>query len=70
MRVDGEKMRELRDDKLLTQTQLAQLAHVALDTVWRLENGISGGQQTSIKKIARVLGVEPKELVGRKRAKV
>jgi transcriptional regulator with XRE-family HTH domain len=70
MRVDGERLRELRNDELLTQTQLAQLAHVALDTVWRLENGITGGSETSIRKIARALGVEPKELVGRTRASV
>jgi transcriptional regulator with XRE-family HTH domain len=43
---------------------------VALDTVWRLENGITGGSQMSIRKIARALGVEPKELIGRRPARV
>jgi transcriptional regulator with XRE-family HTH domain len=63
MNANGEKLRNLRDEKLLTSQQLAELAGLSRDVVYRLENGKSGAHQTSIKKIARVLGVEPKELL-------
>jgi hypothetical protein len=36
---------------------------VSRDVIYRLENEKSGAHQTSIKRIARVLGVEPKELL-------
>jgi transcriptional regulator with XRE-family HTH domain len=63
MKANGEKIRDLRDAKLLTSQQLADLAGVSRDVVYRLENEKSGAHQTSIKRIARVLGVEPKELL-------
>jgi DNA-binding XRE family transcriptional regulator len=63
MKANGEKIRDLRDAKLLTSQQLADLAGVSRDVIYRLENEKSGAHQTSIKRIARVLGVEPKELL-------
>ena len=63
VRVDGEKMRGLRDDKLLTMEELAELADVSFNTVYRLEHNLSGGQQSTIKKVARVLGVAPRDLL-------
>ena len=63
MKADGEKLKNLRDQKLLTSQNLADLAGLSRDVVYRLENGKSGARQTSIKKIARVLGVEPKDLL-------
>jgi DNA-binding XRE family transcriptional regulator len=64
MRANGQKIKELRDEKLMTSQELADLAGVSRDVIYRLENDKSGANQTSIKRIARVLGVEPKELVG------
>jgi transcriptional regulator with XRE-family HTH domain len=63
MRVDGEKLRALRDGKLMTSQELANLAGVSRDVIYRVENGRTGANQTSIKRMARVLGVEPKELL-------
>ena len=63
MRVDGEKLRALRDGKLMTSQELADLAGVSRDVIYRVENGRTGANQTSIKRMARVLGVEPKELL-------
>ncbi len=63
MKVDGEKLRALRDGKLMTSQELANLAGVSRDVIYRVENGRTGANQTSIKRMARVLGVEPKELL-------
>lgn len=63
MRIDKEKMREFRNEKLLTQEELAKLSGVSFNTVYRFEHGLSGARQSSIKKIARVLGVAPQELL-------
>ena len=70
MKANGEKIRELRDEKLLTSQQLADLAGVSRDVIYRLENEKSGAHQTSIKRIARVLGVDPKELLAEPDRKV
>ena len=63
MRANGNKIRDIRDEKLLTSQQLADLAGLSRDVIYRLENNKSGAHQTSIKRIARVLGVDPRELV-------
>jgi transcriptional regulator with XRE-family HTH domain len=63
MRVNGKKLKRARDEKLLTAAQLAELSGVSRDTISRAENSKTGIRQTSIKKMARVLGVDPKELI-------
>ena len=39
------------------------MATLAQGTVWRVENGFSEAHPQTIRKLAGVLGVEPKELV-------
>jgi transcriptional regulator with XRE-family HTH domain len=63
MRVDGERLKELRDDKVLTMEELADLSGVSYNTVYRLEHGRSEARQSSVKKLARVLGVAPRDLL-------
>jgi transcriptional regulator with XRE-family HTH domain len=41
------------------------MANLAYGTVWRIENGFSEVHPATIRKLARVLGVEPKELIKR-----
>jgi transcriptional regulator with XRE-family HTH domain len=65
MEVDAEKLRHLREDMVLSQRELACMAGVAQGTVWRLENGFPEAHPSTIRKLAKVLGVEPKELVKR-----
>ena len=36
---------------------------VAYNTIWRLENGRTGAQPRTIRKLAAALGVDPEELV-------
>ena len=57
------KLRELRQKRVLTLQELGERAGVAYNTVWRLENGKTGAQPRTVRKLAKALSVEPEELV-------
>ena len=61
------KMKKLREERVLSQRELAHMAGLTQMTVWRLENGYRDARPETIRKLAQVLGVEPKELVKRER---
>jgi transcriptional regulator with XRE-family HTH domain len=42
---------------------LARMAGLTHVTLWRLENGYTEAHAQTIRKLAEVLGVEPRELV-------
>jgi HTH-type transcriptional regulator, competence development regulator len=63
--VDVTKMKTLREERVLSQRELASMAGLTQMTVWRIENGYRDARPQTIRKLARVLGVEPKELVKR-----
>src|SRR5215204_6452688 len=63
MEVNVERLRTLRVEHVLTLRELAEEAGVSKDTIWRLENGHSEAHPSTIRKLARALGVQPKELV-------
>ena len=63
--VDVAKLKRLREDRVLSQRELARLAGLTHVTVWRLENGFTEAHAQTIRKIAEVLGVKPRELVKR-----
>ena len=63
MEVDMSKMKALRQERVLSQRELARMAGLTQMTVWRLENGYRNARPGTIRKLAQVLGVEPKELV-------
>jgi transcriptional regulator with XRE-family HTH domain len=65
MEVDVTKMKALREEKVLSQRELASMAGLTQMTVWRIENGYRDARPQTIRKLAQVLGVEPKELVKR-----
>jgi transcriptional regulator with XRE-family HTH domain len=65
MEVDGVKLQRLREDQVLSQRELARLAGLTHQTIWRFENGFTNAHPQTIRKIAGALGVEPKELVKR-----
>lgn len=62
MEVDAAKLKQLREENVLSQRELARLAGLTQMTVWRLENGFEQAHPQTIRKIARVLGVQPREL--------
>ncbi len=57
------KLQRLREERVLSQRELARLAGLTHQTVWRFENGWTNAHPQTIRKIAEALGVEPKELV-------
>ncbi len=63
MEVDVQKLKRLREDSVLSQRELARMANLAYGTVWRIENGHPEARTSTIRKIAKALGVEPRELV-------
>lgn len=63
MEVDVAKLKRLREERVLSQRELARMAGLTHATVWRLENGFEQARPLTIRKLAGVLGVEPRELV-------
>ena len=61
--VDAVKLRGLRQRRVLTLHELEEISGVSYNTIWRLENGKTGAQPRTVRKLARALGVEPGELV-------
>lgn len=57
-----QKLRDLREDRVLSQRELARMASLAYGTVWRIENGFPDVRPSTIRKLAAALGVEPREL--------
>ncbi len=58
-----QKLKRLREDRVLSQRELARMADLAFGTVWRIENGYPEARTSTIRKLAGVLGVEPRELI-------
>ncbi len=63
MEVDPMKLKRLRKERVFSQRELARLAGLTHATVWKLENGPAEAHPRTIRKLAGVLEVEPKELV-------
>jgi transcriptional regulator with XRE-family HTH domain len=65
VKIDGEKLRELRRSRFLTRDELAAKSGVARDHIGRLERGEVPGESRmgTIRKLAEALEVEPAELV-------
>ncbi len=63
MEVDVVRVKELRAERVMSLRELAELAGVSKDTIWRLESGTStNAHPSTIRKLAKALGVEPAEL--------
>lgn len=59
---NGAAIRRLREEKGLNCSQLAEIANLGRDVVWKVENGtISGSPKTRL-AIAKALGVDLAEI--------
>jgi transcriptional regulator with XRE-family HTH domain len=59
-----QRLRQLRRrQKVLSMRELEEMSNVSYNTIWRLENGHTGAQPRTIRKIAEALGVDPAELI-------
>ncbi len=59
----GDRPRDLRKRKLLTQEQLAERSGVGVATIIRVERNQVEPWGSTIRKLAEALGIEPEELV-------
>jgi transcriptional regulator with XRE-family HTH domain len=64
MRIDGEKLRRLRERRLWLIGDLAGKSGVHRNLISTYEHGKSGAHPDTIRKIANALGVDPSELIG------
>jgi transcriptional regulator with XRE-family HTH domain len=60
----GEKLREVRTRRLLTQDELAQKAGVSQSTIADIERDNAEPQFRTIRKLAKALDIDPTELLG------
>ena len=61
--MDGERLRRLRKEQLLTQQELSRITGISQDGISQLETEKREAQPGTIKKLADALSVEPKELM-------
>ena len=59
----SQRLRQLRRQKVLSMRELEEMSNVSSNTKWRLENGHTGAQPRTIRKIAEALAVDPVELI-------
>ena len=59
----GDRLRDLRKRKLLTQEQLADRSGLGIATIVRVERNQVERRGSTIRKLAEALNVEPEELV-------
>ena len=60
----GEKLREVRTRRLLTQDELAEKASVSQSTIANIERNNAEPQFRTIRKLAKALDIDPTELLG------
>ncbi len=68
MVIDAMRLRRLREDRVLSQRELAREAGLAYGTIWRLENGYPNARPATVRAVAKALGVTPRELLMRREA--
>jgi transcriptional regulator with XRE-family HTH domain len=59
----GNKIKQLRKSKSMTQEQVADYLHLSQSAYARMENGESHSWASHIDKICEVFGITPEELV-------
>jgi transcriptional regulator with XRE-family HTH domain len=59
----GERLKDLRIRRALTQEELADKASIGKNTVNRVERNLTEPHMSTLRKLAQALGVEPHELL-------
>ena len=58
----GRNLRQLREDRLLTQEELGEAAGVSRDQISRIERNEVDPRFSTIRKLAKALDIAPREL--------
>ena len=56
------RLRDLREEAVLTVRELSALSGVSEDTITKIENGHRKARPSTVRKLAKALGAEPQEL--------
>ncbi len=57
------RVKELRAERVMSLRELAEIAGVSKDTIWRLESGTgTNAHPSTIRKLAKALNVDPQQL--------
>ncbi len=63
-RIDGEKLRRVRDERLLSQRELADKAGLSPTTILKLEAGqVAEPHPRTVRKLAQALAVDAREIL-------
>ncbi len=62
VKIDGEKVRAVRERAFLSKRELAEMAGLDRSTVGRIEDGVTEVYPRTIRKIAQALSVDPASL--------
>ena len=65
MEINVEKLKELREARALPLRELANEAGVGHNTIYRIEHGQRNVLPRTVRRLAKALGVEPRELMKR-----
>jgi transcriptional regulator with XRE-family HTH domain len=58
----GNKLKRLRNERYLSQRELAKVAGLSPATIFKLENDLAEPHPSTIRKLAKALEVSPSEL--------
>lgn len=61
--IDGDKLKALRQERMLSQRDLAQAIGSVQATISAIERGTRTARPRTVRRLAEALGVEPRELL-------
>jgi transcriptional regulator with XRE-family HTH domain len=61
--VDGARLQWRRKEQGLTMEELGKTAKISPSTIWRLETGRTSARITTVRKLAKALGVDAVDLL-------
>jgi len=65
VRIDVEKLRQLREERALSLRELAEVSGISHTTIWEHERGKVGAHPRTVRLLAEALGVTPRELMAK-----
>ncbi len=68
--VDGEKIRELREARVLERRELAELAGIGYTTIYKMEKHGHLPRLSNVRAVAKALKVKPEEIIQEEKARV
>ena len=63
IRIDGKRLRRIRQERALSLRELGEKSGVSFDSIHKLETGRRDAQPRTVRKLAEALGLEPSELM-------